>query len=113
MPLLFSYGSLQEESVQQSTFGRRLQGQKDELPEFELSWVKIDDERVVATIGKTHHANATFNGDEHSRVSGMAFEVTDAELADVDSYEAAFSYERVDATLASGRRAWVYVHRSP
>ena len=32
------------------------------------------------------------------------------ELAGVDAYEAEYEYERVAATLASGRRAWVYVH---
>jgi hypothetical protein len=38
MPLLFSYGTLQEEKVQLSTFGRRLGGQRDELLGFEPSW---------------------------------------------------------------------------
>ena len=37
--------------------------------------------------------------------------VDDTELAGVDVYEAAFAYERVVATLASGRQAWVYVYR--
>ena len=40
----------------------------------------------------------------------MAFEITDAELASADEYEAAFSYKRIAAVLASGRHAWVYVH---
>jgi hypothetical protein len=110
MPLLFSYGTLQLEDVQFSTFGRRLQGQKDELPGFEPSSVKIEDPQVVATSGKTHHANVTFNGNEDRRVPGMVFEITDAELASVDEYEIAFSYTRVAAMLASGRQAWVYVH---
>lgn len=111
LPLLFSYGSLQQDDVQLSTFGRRLHGQHDELPGFEPSLVKIEDPQVVATIGKTHHANVTFNGNDASRVSGMAFEVTDAELVNVDKYEAAFFYQRIAATLASGRQAWVYVAR--
>jgi gamma-glutamylcyclotransferase (GGCT)/AIG2-like uncharacterized protein YtfP len=101
MPLLFSYGTLQEENVQLSTFGRRLNGQRDELPRFAKSAV---------TIGKGTYANVKFNGDDHSRVAGMAFEIADAELAGVDRYEATFSYERVVAVLASGRQAWVYVH---
>ena len=41
MPLLFSYGTLQQENVQLSTFGRLLQGQRDELLEFERSLVRI------------------------------------------------------------------------
>jgi len=31
MPLLFSYGTLQQQSVQQSTFGRLLTGRSDAL----------------------------------------------------------------------------------
>jgi hypothetical protein len=110
MPLLFSYGSLQQEEVQLSTFGRRLDGQRDELPRFEPSLVRIDDPQVAIKLGKTHHANVRFNGNEGSRVPGMVFEVTDTELAGVDKYEAAFFYQRAAAMLGSGRQAWVYVH---
>jgi gamma-glutamylcyclotransferase (GGCT)/AIG2-like uncharacterized protein YtfP len=67
----------------------------------------------VAAIGMTHHANVKFNGNEDSSVAGMVFEITDDELAIVDEYEAAFSYRRVAAMLASGKQAWVYVHADP
>jgi hypothetical protein len=110
MPLLFSYGTMQQDAVQFSTFGRLLTGQSDSLVGFEPSSVRIDDPQLVATLGTTHHANATFTGNAGSSVSGMAFEITDAELASVDEYEAAFAYTRVAAMLASGRHAWVYVH---
>jgi gamma-glutamylcyclotransferase (GGCT)/AIG2-like uncharacterized protein YtfP len=108
MPLLFAYGTLQQEDVQLKTFGRPLNGQRDDLLGFEPSLVRIDDPQLAATLGTTHHANVTFNGNEESRVPGMVFEVTDAELANVDDYEAPFFYARVDAMLASGRHAWVY-----
>ena len=77
---------------------------------FEQSTVRIDDPQVIARIGMTHHANVKFNGNDASRVPGMVFEINDAELASVDEYEAAFSYKRIEAVLASGRQAWVYVH---
>jgi Gamma-glutamyl cyclotransferase, AIG2-like len=109
MPLLFSYGSLQQEAVQRSTFGRLLQGQRDDLPGFEPSLVRIDDPQVVAASGKTHHANVTFNGRSDSRVSGTVFEITDGELAAADHYEEIAAYKRIAATLASGKQAWVYV----
>jgi gamma-glutamylcyclotransferase (GGCT)/AIG2-like uncharacterized protein YtfP len=108
MPLLFSYGSLQQENVQLSTFGRLLQGQKDELLGFEESLLKIEDPEVVATSGKTHHPIVKFNGRNDSRVSGTVFEISDAELARADEYEVA-AYKRVAAMLASGKQAWVYV----
>ena len=109
MPLLFSYGTLQRDDVQLTTFGRRLPGQRDELIGCEPSSVKIDDPDVAATLGTTHHAKVTFTGNEGSRVAGTVFEITDAELARSDRFEAAFAYKRVAATLASGRRTWVYV----
>jgi|SRR5689334_5357766 len=109
MPIIFSYGTLQQEDVQLATFGRKLGGQKDELPGYAPSLVKIDDASVAARLGKTHHDNVIFNGNADSRIVGMAFEISDAELASVDAYESAFQYTRVEVTLASGRRAWVYV----
>ncbi len=109
MPLLFSYGSLRQEEVQRTTFGRRLDGQRDELPGFVASRVKIDDPAVAARVGSTHHNNVTFNGNAASRVPGVVFEISEAELERVDGYEAGFSYRRITATLASGRQAWLYV----
>jgi len=111
MPLLFSYGTLQEEAVQLSAFGRRLEGQRDELVGFEPSSVRITDPKVAAALGRTRHANVTFNGKQDSRVGGTVFDVSDAELAAADRFEAPFAYHRIEATLASGKRAWVYVGR--
>jgi gamma-glutamylcyclotransferase (GGCT)/AIG2-like uncharacterized protein YtfP len=110
MPLLFSYGTLQQDDVQLATFGRLLHGQRDEIPGFEPSSVRIEDPQVAAAAGRTHHADLTHNGRSDSRVSGTVFEITDAELASADEYERLASYVRIHATLASGRQAWVYVH---
>jgi gamma-glutamylcyclotransferase (GGCT)/AIG2-like uncharacterized protein YtfP len=109
MSLLFAYGTLQQENVQLSTFGRLLQGHRDELLGFEPSFVRIEAPQVVATSGQTHHANVTFNGRSDSRVRGTVFEITDAELAAADQYEQLAAYTRVAAMLASGKQAWVYV----
>jgi hypothetical protein len=107
MPLLFSYGMLQQPDVQLSTFGRLLDGEADALVGFERTSIRIEDPQFVATSGKADHAIVTFNGRDSSRVSGMVFEVSDAELAKADQYEPA-GYRRIAATLASGRQAWVY-----
>lgn len=107
MPLLFSYGTLQQAAVQLSAFGRLLKGHPDELVGFEQSLLRIDDPQFVATSGKSHHAIVRFNGRTDSRVRGMVFEVSESELARADRYEPA-GYERVSAMLASGKEAWVY-----
>ena len=111
MPLLFSYGTLQEERVQLSTFGRRLRGENDALPGYESSLVKIEDGGIVASSGRSHHANVVPSPRADSRVAGTVFEVTDAELAAADRYEAPAAYARTSVVLASGRQAWLYVHR--
>lgn len=107
MPLLFSYGTLQQPDVQRATFGRLLAGQRDELVGFELGVLRVADPAFVAKSGKADHAIVRFNGRPDSRVAGMAFEVTDEELARADEYEPA-GYRRMAATLGSGRSAWVY-----
>jgi len=107
VPLLFSYGTLQQHAVQLSTFGRRLAGHPDEIVGFELGVFRIEDAAFVAKSGKADHAIVAFNGRSDSRVTGTALEITEAELAQADAYEPA-GYTRVEATLASGGRAWVY-----
>ena len=83
--------------------------ERDALVGFELAEVPIDDPEIVATIGRTHHANVVVTGRAGSRVNGTVFEITDAELAAADRYEASADYVRILAKLASGRDAWVYV----
>jgi gamma-glutamylcyclotransferase (GGCT)/AIG2-like uncharacterized protein YtfP len=110
MPLVFSYGTLQQEDVQRATFGRLLEGQRDALPGFALAQVRIEDPKLAAAVGRTHFANATRH--ESSRVIGMVFEITAAELTLADEYEQAAAYRRIAVMLASGKEAWVYVHAS-
>ena len=108
MPRLFSYGTLQQDDVQRSTFGRLLSGRPDVLPGYSQSMVAIDDPDVVATSGKMHHPIVKHSGIATDRVAGTVFEISDAELAQADRYEVA-AYRRVAVTLASGLSAWVYV----
>ena len=112
MPLLFSYGTLQHDAVQLSTFGRLLVGQPDELVGFEQAELAIEDPEFVRTSGKRHHAIVTFTGRNDSRVRGMVFDVTDRELASADEYEPA-GYVRIATVLASGKEAWVYADARP
>jgi gamma-glutamylcyclotransferase (GGCT)/AIG2-like uncharacterized protein YtfP len=111
MPRLFSYGTLQHEEVQVSTFGRKLEGEKDLLIGYEPSLVKIPDPEVAKRLHKLHHDNVSKTGDDWSSVQGTVFEVTDAELAKADTFEAQYNYQRINVPLASGNEAWVYVHR--
>src|SRR5690349_9291915 len=99
MPRLFSYGTLQHEDVQLSTFGRKLEGEKDLLVGYEPSLVKIPDPEVAARLKKTHHDNVRKTEDDWSNVQGTVFEISDAELAKADAVEAAFNYKRINVGL--------------
>ena len=111
MPRLFSYGTLQQEDVQLSTFGRSLSGQKDQLLGFEQSFLKVKDQAFVRTSGTARHAVVRRTGHAKDTVEGTVFEVTDDELEQADKYEPV-EYKRMTARLASGRQAWVYVETS-
>jgi gamma-glutamylcyclotransferase (GGCT)/AIG2-like uncharacterized protein YtfP len=108
LPFLFSYGTLQQEDVQLRTLGRRLDAQPDELIGYEPSMMTAEHSQVASETGEAH-ANVLFVGGTGG-VAGMVFDVTEEELARIDEYEMAFSYARIVAKLASGRRAWVYRH---
>jgi gamma-glutamylcyclotransferase (GGCT)/AIG2-like uncharacterized protein YtfP len=107
---LFSYGTLQQENVQLATFGRLLKGTPDALVGFAVQMVEIRDPQVVAISGKTHHPGLVRTGRSSDRVPGTVFRITPAELTSADAYEV-YEYQRVEAELASGGRAWVYVLR--
>jgi len=110
MPLLFSYGTLQNEGVQISTFGRRLVGRADSLPGFDHDEIRIEDPTTARALGRTHHANVKPSKHAGASVAGTQLEVTTDELARADAFEAQFSYRRISVELASGSRAWVYVY---
>ena len=107
---LFSYGTLRQEQVQRATFGRLLEGAPDALVGFRQEFIEITDPDVVATSGKRVHTIAVRTQRDEDRVPGTAFLITAEELAAADAYEVD-AYVRVEATLASGLRAWVYVKR--
>jgi hypothetical protein len=106
---LFSYGTLQTEAVQMATFGRLLAGAPDGLRGYSLSMIPIGDPAVVATSGQSHHPMLTPSGSAADRVAGTVFQITEEELRHADDYEVD-DYQRVEVSLESGLRAWVYVN---
>jgi len=105
---LFSYGTLQLESVQLSSFGRVLRGAGDVMPGFRRSTIVITDPEVIKASGTHVHPIVAKSDDPADEVSGTVFEITKAELAAADEYEVS-DYERVRVRLKSGLEAWVYV----
>jgi len=108
---LFSYGTLQDEAVQLSTFGRRLAGKPDVLVGYRLQMIQIKDQAFVAASGSEHHRTLLFTGSDSDLVAGTVLLLSGAELAQADEYEPA-GYERMLVSLRSGISAWVYVNIS-
>ncbi|MHA6720577.1 gamma-glutamylcyclotransferase family protein [Sphingomonas sp. RS6] len=103
---LFSYGTLQLESVQLSQFGRLLHGTDDVLHGFRITEVTIRDPAVLDASGiETHLALVPGDGPP---IPGKLFHLTADELAAADVYESE-NYRRLWAPLESGAHAWVYV----
>lgn len=107
---LFSYGTLQSETVQLATFGRRLDGQPDALVGYSIVMIEIEDQEFVVTSGTPHHRNLRFTGTLSDIVEGTRLSLTKSELDLADSYEPS-NYERIQVQLRSGATAWVYISR--
>lgn len=108
---LFSYGTLQLESVQLSSFGRRLDGTPDALPGYARTMVEITDPQVLAASGERFHPIVAPSDDPADEVQGTVFRISASELAAADRYEVS-DYQRAQVRLKSGTEAWVYVKAS-
>lgn len=104
---LFSYGTLQQESVQLANFGRKLQGRADVVVGWRLAAVQITDPKVLALSGLSVH-KIMVPGQPTDEVDGVVFEITPDELKAADGYETA-DYKRIKVKLRSGNETWVYV----
>ena len=105
---LFSYGTLQLAAVQKTNFGRTLAMRSDALPGFRVELITITDPGVVETSGSDQHPILRHSADAADIVDGLVLELTSDELLAADAYEVD-DYRRIEVTLVSGLRAWVYV----
>lgn len=102
MEYLFSYGTLQDESIQMEVFGRRVPFDNDELPGYIISSNKA--------YGR--YPLLEKRSDNNGGVSGICLHVTEDDLLEADLYEGE-EYQRIKTLLKSGRKAWVYVGKQP
>lgn len=104
---LFSYGTLRQPEVQFALFGRQVPTIPDLLPGHRIDWLQITDPAVIATSGSDRHPILR-RGAPSDCVEGAYLELTDEDLIAADEYEVD-DYTRVNARLASGVDAWVYI----
>ena len=108
MENLFSYGTLQEEKVQLENYNRILEGSDDILINHCLKNIEIKDESVIRKSNKNIHPIIYYTGNEKDEIRGKVFKITPDELIKTDNYEVS-DYHRVEVTLKSGIKSWVYV----
>jgi hypothetical protein len=104
---LFSYGTLQKESVQLALFGRVVPGWPDTLNGYKVVPIEITDRAFLAKGEQKMQLTIVPSTDENDCISGTALELTEEELLHSDKYEPA-NYKRIKVVLASGKEAWVY-----
>jgi len=87
--------------VQHRVCGRVVGGLRDALDGFELGPIAIE--------GRQYRALRPGGaGRADTRIEGLVLRLTEDDLAKADAYETA-AYARIEVTLISGRRAFVYV----
>jgi gamma-glutamylcyclotransferase (GGCT)/AIG2-like uncharacterized protein YtfP len=96
--LLFTYGTLQEREVQLGVFSRTMAGWDDVLTHYQISNTKVSG--LYPTLEFT-------NNQKHS-IQGKVYTLTPKELELADRYEGG-GYNRIEVTLASGKKAWAYI----
>ncbi|MEV7542657.1 GDSL-type esterase/lipase family protein [Streptomyces sp. NPDC089915] len=107
---LFSFGTLRDERVQISLFGRSVPSSPASLVGYATRPLKITDPDVIAASGLDVHL--TLECRLGSSVEGAVLRLTDAELAAADAYEVD-DYVRRRVPLSSGESAWAYLDADP
>ncbi|MBJ3809118.1 gamma-glutamylcyclotransferase [Streptomyces flavofungini] len=107
---LFSFGTLLDERVQLSLFGRAVPSSPTSLVGHTTRPLPITDPTVIATSGLDVHL--TLARRHGSVVEGAVLHLTDEDLAAADAYEVD-DYVRRRVLLSSGETAWAYLDAKP
>ncbi len=103
---LFSYGMIQSEEIQISTYGRKLTGIIDILPGYNLT--TFSQQNLDNT---TLHPILTSTNNTKDEIIGWVFDVTPEELNITDLIDPK-NYKRISVKLRSGIDAWVYAYKT-
>ncbi|MFI8320678.1 GDSL-type esterase/lipase family protein [Streptomyces sp. NPDC085529] len=103
---LFSFGTLLDQRVQHSLFGRAVPTTPASLAGYTTRPLAITDASVIATSGQDVHL--TLERQSGATVEGAVLRLSEAELAAADAYEVD-DYARRRVLLTSGETAWAYL----
>ena len=105
---LFSYGTLQKDSVQLALFGRLLRGTNDILKGYKTALIEISDESFLAKGEEKYQQTLILSKNNDDSIEGTVFEISADELLIADKYEP-HNYQRVRVKFQSGKEAWIYI----
>lgn len=106
--LLFAYGALLQPTTQLDVFGRLPLSDEDVLPGYALLYRDDDDPRGATPSAHTVLPHLRQTGSTLDKVPGRVLHLDDDEVDAADEFQMAL-YRRARVTLASGRRAWLYL----
>lgn len=107
MPLLFSYGTLQQENTQQLLLQRILKGTPDTLKGYKLEKLYTANALELTNNQQNFYWRAEISDNKNDTINGMLYNVTKQELQQMDTYEGN-QYRRIKTTFVSGKQGWVY-----
>jgi gamma-glutamylcyclotransferase (GGCT)/AIG2-like uncharacterized protein YtfP len=102
MEKLFAYGTLKDKEVQETIFGRILQG----IPETLLGYV-VKEIQIEEEFGLEPYPIIVETLNQENKISGILYELTEEQLQKADTYEGKY-YRRIQVKLQSNQMAWVY-----
>lgn len=94
---VFTYGTLQDKTVQLGVFSRLLTGMEDTLSTYRIATEKV----------ANRYPTLEYTKNEEDNLIGKVYTLSPEELEKADAYEGE-AYERIEITLISGKKAWVY-----
>lgn len=102
MEKLFTYGSLQNDDIQEDLFGRTLQGTPEILVGYVVKEIQIEEE-----FGLVKYPILVETNKPEDTINGIVYTISTKELHQTDLYEG-LHYRRVEVHLQSEQKAWAY-----
>ncbi len=103
MENLFAYGTLKDKRIQETVFGKVLNGTPDAATGFTTKEIEIEEE-----FGVTPYPIIVETKNPEDVVSGIRYQLTEYQLEQADIYEG-MHYKRIQIQLDSNEVAWTYL----
>lgn len=102
MEKLFAYGNLREKDIQETVFGRILEGVPESLVGYAVKEIQIEEEYGIDT-----YPIITPTQNQDDTIDGILYDLTLRELQLADTYEGKH-YKRIRVQLKSNEVAWAF-----